>query len=186
MNLKPGSSLFCFIFKGIVSYVSNKTGYLVYKYMWWGAHKDQKTLSSKAWILTWFVEASLHCTCSLHSVSHVLDAQEFFSLMCLLTVKEKTFWTFPEVLRLRFCASNAWDSGLIPGWNKIPHVWQGGQKKKEPFPFRVKRDCCHTGWFLSCQGTDGDSWELNWVSSVVASHTAASASSSHYATGCLF
>ena len=48
----------------------------------------------------------------------------FFSLMCLLTVKEKPFLgTFPEVQWLRFCASNAWDSGLIPGQrNKIPHA----------------------------------------------------------------
>ena len=93
----------------------------------------------------------------------------FFSLMCLLTVKEKpSLGTFPEVQWLKFCASNAWDSGLIPGQrNKIPHAWQGGQKKKKnpsPLPGE-KRPLSH--WLVwRCQGTTGNSLELNWFSSV--------------------
>ena len=95
----------------------------------------------------------------------------FFSLMCLLTVKEKPFLgTFPEVQWLRFCASKAWDSGLIPGQrNKIPHAWQGGQKKKKnPSPLPGEERLLPYWLVWSCQGTTGDSWELNWVSSVVA------------------
>ena len=87
--------------------------------------------------------------------------------MCLLIVKEKPpLGTLPEVQWLRFCASNVWDSGLIPGRrNKIPHAWQGGQRRKTTLSPSRWQLTAVTLTGLELKGHRGDILGLNWFSS---------------------